>query len=101
MVLDAPPLARGSDFAQLNRLIPGAGLLKRSPGYYALRLSVVAAAYAGGLFAAVVLGDSWWQLAVAAFMGVVFAQSALVAHDLAHRQIFRSRRLSQAAGLVV
>jgi fatty acid desaturase len=101
MVLDAPPLARGSDFAQLNRLITGAGLLKRRPGYYALRLSVVAAAYAGGLFAAVALGDSWWQLAVAAFLGVVFAQSALVAHDLAHRQIFRSRRLSQAAGLVV
>ena len=28
----------------------------------------------------------------------MFAQLALVADDLAHRQIFRSRRLSQAAG---
>jgi len=37
---------------------------------------------------------------VAAFMAIVFAQSALVAHDLAHRQIFRTRRLSQGAGLV-
>ena len=100
MVLDAPPVARGSDFAQLNRLIAGAGLLDRRPGYYALRLSLVAAAYVGGWLAFAALGDSWWQLAVAAFMGLVFAQTALVAHDLAHRQIFRSRRLSQAAGLV-
>jgi fatty acid desaturase len=100
MVLDPPPVTRGSDFAQLNRLIAGAGLLKRRPGYYALRLGIVAAAYVGGWVALVVLGDSWWQLAVAAFMAIVFAQVALVAHDVAHRQVFRSRRASQAAGLI-
>ncbi len=101
MLLDAPPKPRGSDFAQLNRLIDGAGLLRRRPGYYAVRLGLVAAAYAGGLAAFFVLGDSWWQLLVAAFMGIVFAQSALVAHDVAHRQIFRSRRWSEPAGLFV
>jgi fatty acid desaturase len=100
MVLDAPPVERGSDFAQLSKRIAGAGLLRRRPGYYAVRLTLVAAAYVGGWVAFATLGDSWWQLAVAAFMGIVFAQLALVAHDLAHRQIFASRRLSQAAGLV-
>jgi fatty acid desaturase len=101
MLLDAPPKLRGSDFAHLNRLIDGAGLLRRRPGYYVARLALVAAAYVGGLTAFFLLGDSWWQLLVAAFMGIMFAQTALVAHDIAHRQIFRSRRLSQAAGLFV
>jgi fatty acid desaturase len=100
IVLDPPPLARGSDFAQLNRLIAGAGLLNRRPGYYAVRLGAVGTAYVAGWVAFAALGDSWWQLAVAGFMAVVFAQMALVAHDVAHRQIFHSRRLSQAVGLV-
>jgi fatty acid desaturase len=100
IVLDPPPLARGSDFAQLNRIIAGAGLLTRRPGYYAVRLGAVGAAYVGGCVAFAALGDSWWQLAAAGFMAIVFAQVALVAHDVAHRQIFRSRRLSQAVGLV-
>jgi fatty acid desaturase len=98
IVLDPPPLARGSDFAQLNRIIASAGLLTRRPGYYAVRLGAVGAAYVGGWVAFAALGDSWWQLAVAGFMAIVFAQVALVAHDVAHRQIFRSRRLSQAVG---
>ena len=32
--------------------------------------------------------------------GVVFAQVALVAHDLAHRQVFRTRRPSEIAGRI-
>ena len=34
----------------------------------------------------------------AAFLAVTFAQVALVAHDLAHRQVFRTKRPSQFAG---
>ena len=75
MVLEPPPPVRGSDFAQLNRLISAAGLLERRPGYYAVRLSLVGLAYIGGLVAFVLLGDSWWQLVTAAFMAIVFAQT--------------------------
>jgi fatty acid desaturase len=90
----------GSDFAELNRRINAAGLLDRRPGYYAVRLGLVAAAYVGGWTAFVVVGASWWTLAVAVLLAVVFAQVALVAHDLAHRQVFRTRRPSERAGLV-
>ncbi|WP_181871462.1 fatty acid desaturase [Sphaerisporangium album] len=90
--------ARGSDFARLSRRVTDAGLLDRRPGYYALRFGIVAALLAGGWAAFLALGDSWAQLLVAAFLAVVFAQVALVAHDLAHRQVSRSRRFSQAAG---
>ncbi|GAA2605998.1 delta fatty acid desaturase [Paractinoplanes durhamensis] len=89
-----------SDFAELGRRINAAGLLERRPGYYAVRLSVVAAALAGGWTAFFLIGSSWWTLAVAAFLAVVFAQVALVAHDLAHRQVFRTNTPSRRAGLI-
>ncbi|MGK5628915.1 fatty acid desaturase family protein [Streptomyces sp. URMC 123] len=90
--------ARGSDFARLARQVTEAGLMARRPGYYALRLTLVGAALAGGWGAFAALGDSWWQLAVAAFMALVFGQTALVTHDLAHRQVFRLRRPSEIGG---
>ncbi|WP_433259001.1 fatty acid desaturase family protein [Streptosporangium sp. CA-135522] len=91
---------RGSDFARLSRRITQAGLLERRPGYYVLRLGLVALAYVGGWAAFFAVGDSWYQLLVAVFLALVFAQVALVAHDLAHRQVLRSRRSSSVAGLV-
>ncbi|SDI41977.1 fatty acid desaturase family protein [Nonomuraea jiangxiensis] len=92
---------RGSDFARLSRRIAEEGLLDRRPGYYAVRIGLVAALFAGSwaLFAA--LGDSWWQIPVAVLLAVAFAQVTLLAHDLAHGQIARSRRTSRIAGLLV
>ncbi|MBA0052205.1 acyl-CoA desaturase [Streptomyces sp. AJS327] len=101
-VIEAPPhLARqGSDFARLAQRVSEAGLLRRRPGYYALRLTLVGLALVAGWTAFLTVGDSWWQLAVAVAMGLVFGQVALVAHDLAHRQVFRKRRASQLSGLI-
>jgi fatty acid desaturase len=88
----------GSDFARLNRMINDAGLLERRPAYYAVRLSVVGVAVVAGWTAFFLVGSSWWTLAVAAFLSVAFAQLALVAHDLAHRQVFRTKRPSEIFG---
>jgi hypothetical protein len=38
--------------------------------------------------------DSWWQLAVAAFLAVMFTQVGFLGHGAGHRQIFGSRRRS-------
>ncbi|GAA4591217.1 fatty acid desaturase [Actinoplanes octamycinicus] len=94
------PRTAGSDFAELNRRINVAGLMRRRPGYYVLRLTLVALALIGGWTAFVLVGASWWTLVVAAFLAVVFAQVALVAHDLAHRQVFRTNKPSSRAGLL-
>ncbi|MFD4952624.1 fatty acid desaturase family protein [Streptomyces sp. NPDC058451] len=88
----------GSDFARLSQRITEAGLLRRRPGYYTVRLGLVIGLLAGGWGAFVALGDTWWQLAVAAFMALMFGQVALVAHDLAHRQVFPKRRASAIWG---
>ncbi|MFE0473275.1 fatty acid desaturase family protein [Streptomyces sp. NPDC058947] len=93
-----PPQAPGSDFARLSKKIAAAGLLGRRPGYYTLRITVVTGLYAAGWAAVALIGDSWWTLAVAAFLAVVFGQVALLAHDAAHRQVFRRRRASEVSG---
>lgn len=101
--LPAPPTraaGRGSDFANLSRLIADAGLMKRRPGYYLTRIGLTAGCYLAGWAAFIAIGDSWWQLLTAAYLAVAFAQTALVAHDIAHRQVFRTRRASEIAGIV-
>ena len=90
--------AAGSDFAVLSRRITGEGLMQRRPVYYIVRLSVVALMLVGGWTAFFVLGSSWWQLVTAAFLAITFTQVGLVAHDLAHRQVFRTKRPSEFAG---
>ncbi|WP_393072079.1 fatty acid desaturase family protein [Streptomyces sp. LN704] len=97
-----PPCSEtsGSDFARLSKKIADTGLLGHRPGYYALRITTVAGLYVGGWAAFALVGDNWWTLAVAAFLAVVFGQVALVAHDVAHRQVFRRRRVSDVSGRI-
>src|SRR5260221_12927065 len=56
---------------------------------------------AGGWTAFVVMGDSWWQLAVAAFLAVAFTQIGFLGHDVGHRQVFSTRRASYMAGVLL
>ncbi len=92
---------RGSQYAQLSRRIRGAGLLDRRLRYYALTIAVTTALLAAGWTAFVAVGDSWWQLAVAAFLAVVFAQIGFLAHDAGHRQVFTSRQDNDLAGVLL
>ena len=91
----------GSEYAQLSRQIKEAGLLERRPGYYAWKISATAALLAAGWGAFVLVGNSWWQLAVAAFLAVIFTQIGFLGHDAGHRQISGSRRASYVLGLVL
>ncbi|KRF14161.1 fatty acid desaturase family protein [Nocardioides sp. Soil796] len=91
----------GSDFAELRRRIDDAGLLDRRPGYYAARFALLGTAVVVGWASFVAIGSTWWQLVTAVALAVVFAQLALLAHDIAHRQVFRTRRPSEIAGRLV
>jgi fatty acid desaturase len=93
--------ARRSDYAQLSKMVTAAGLLDRRPGYYAARIGGTVGLFGLAWWAFAALGDSWAQLGVAVALAVVFAQLALVAHDIAHRQVFRSGRRSEFAGRLV
>ena len=88
----------GSDFAALSRRITEAGLMRRRPGYYALRFTLVGALAAATATAFLVLGPTPWQLLVAVAAAFTYGQVALLAHDVAHRQVFRGRAASAAVG---
>src|SRR5579863_7359801 len=79
---------RGSEYAMLSRRVRQAGLLDRRPRYYAWKITLTALAFAAGWAAFAVLGNSWWQLGIAVFLAVVFAQVGFLGHDAGHRQVF-------------
>jgi fatty acid desaturase len=91
---------RGSDFAELMRLVRQSGLLQRRPVFYTVRITANLLMFTAGWTAFVLLGDTWWQLLTAAYLAVVFTQSGFIGHDAGHRQIFRTRRANHLVGLV-
>jgi fatty acid desaturase len=91
---------RGSDYAQLTRHIKQAGLLERRSRYYIWKITLTTAALAAGWAAFVLVGNSWWQLGVAAFLAVMFTQVGFLGHDAGHRQIFGSRRANYILGVL-
>jgi len=94
------PAARGSEYTLLTRQIRQAGLLATRPRYYAWKFGLTLAALAAGWSAFFLVGDSWWQLAVAGFLAVVFGQIGFLAHDAGHRQVFATRRSNYVLGLL-
>jgi fatty acid desaturase len=92
---------RGSQYAELSRRIKAAGLLDRRVRYYGVKIALTTAVLVAGWTVFVIVGDSWWQLAVAVFLAVVFAQIGFLAHDAGHRQVFASRRYNDLAGVLL
>jgi fatty acid desaturase len=95
---DTQVAARGSDFASLSRLVKAAGLMDRCRGYYLGKILLIVVLVATGAAVFVRLGDSWWQLAVAAYFAVLFTQIGFLGHDAGHRQVFASRRANDLLG---
>jgi len=91
---------RGSDYAELMRRVRRAGLLDRRPGYYLTKIVVTGLLMVAGWVVFALVGDSWWQLVVAAFLAFVFTQIGFIGHDAGHRQILGSRRANYILGLL-
>jgi fatty acid desaturase len=88
----------GGGYAELFREIRGAGLMDRRHGWYAALIGITALAFAGAVVAFVLLGDSWWQLGVAAVFAVLYAQIGFIGHDAGHGQILDGRRSNDVVG---
>ncbi len=95
------PAARGSEYAQLSRQIRQADLLDRRRWYYVWKITLTVVLLAAGWAAFAVLGNSWWQLAVAVFLAAMFTQVGFLGHDAGHRQILRSRHANYIVGLLL
>src|SRR6266545_1809431 len=92
---------RGSAYSELSRQIKQARLLDRRKGYYAGLIALTGALCAVGVVAFLLIGDSWWQLVVAAYFAVVSTQLGFLGHDAGHRQIFTSARANRRLGVVI
>jgi len=98
MTEQAEASTRSGDYAALLNEVRNAGLLRRRYRYYAWRVAANLMAFAGAWVAFAFLGDSWWQLGIAALLAVVFAQLAFIGHDAGHKQIFRTRKPNDLVG---
>ncbi|MGH3657092.1 MAG: fatty acid desaturase family protein [Micromonosporaceae bacterium] len=76
------------------------GLLERRMPSYIVRIAINLALLAAGWTAFVLVGDSWWQMITAGYLAVIFAQTGFLGHDAGHKQIFRSRRANDIAGML-
>jgi fatty acid desaturase len=96
-IVDTP---RGSDYSGLLRQVKAAGLLNRRRGYYITMMVINGGLLLAGWTAFAILGDSWWQLLVAAFLALVFGQLGFIGHDAGHRQIFTNARANYLVGIL-
>ena len=96
---DAQPVT--STYTSLARTVRDAGLLGRAHRYYAWTVAALTVALGGIVTGIVLLGDSWFQLLMAAALGLVLTQFAFIAHEAAHRQVLESGRRNDQLGRFV
>jgi fatty acid desaturase len=77
-------------YTELAKEVRGAGLLRRRYRFYWTQITVAVASFAAIWVGFALLGDSWFQLLLAAALGFVVTQFGYLGHDAAHRQIFDS-----------
>jgi fatty acid desaturase len=92
-------ITTGNDQDLLDQ-VRAAGLMEPRRGYYSAKIAGNLLLTAGCWAAVVLVGPSWWQLAVAVAMGFALLQCGFLGHDAGHRQITRSRRAADVLGLI-
>jgi fatty acid desaturase len=91
--------ARSSDFTELRRLVRAAGLLSPRPLAFARSATCVVGGFTACWLVFSLVGSSWWQLLVAAALGVFATHFGFLGHDAGHHQVFRGRG-AQVVGLL-
>lgn len=72
-----------------------------TPGYYTGQTALVGTLSVLALTVFFLVGDSWWQLALAGYFALLSTQLAVLGHDLGHTQIFRSSRTNHLLGVTL
>ncbi len=87
-----------TEYSALLRTVRDAGLLRRRTGFYYLIFSLITVALGGAITGFILLGNSWYQLLMAAALGIILTQYAFLAHEASHRQVFTSGKANDWAG---
>lgn len=94
-----PPITQA--YTKVSQTVRETGLLDRTPWFYITLGSVLALSFVGAGVAFVMLGDSWFQLIVAAVLGILFTQVAFLSHEAAHRTILTSGKANDRLSLII
>jgi fatty acid desaturase len=90
-----------STYAELSRHIQASGLLQRRYVYYWTKIIGLVAVFVAIWVVFALLGNSWYQLLVAAVLAIVLAQFGFLGHDAAHRQIFATHHWNEWTARVI
>lgn len=95
MTLAAQPVTAPNErfvslYTDLAKSVRDSGLLRRRYLYYWTQLGCAVTAFVAIWVGFALLGDSWFQLLLAAALGLVVTQFGFLGHDAAHRQMFLS-----------
>ncbi len=96
----ARPPAGADPFPELLRRVKAAGLMDPQPAYYTAKIAFNLLLLAAGWVALALVGNSWWVIAVGAYMAFAYTQTGFIGHDIGHRQVTRSRRGQDLLGLL-
>ncbi len=88
-------------YTDLAQMIRESGLLHRRYDYYWSRIVLAVSAFALVWVGVVLLGNSWFQLILAAVLGVIVTQFGFLGHDAAHQQMFRSPAWNEWAARIL
>jgi fatty acid desaturase len=91
---------RPSDFAPLVARIKEERLLDRRYVYYTRILGLNLLAFAAVAAAVLLVGESWWQMALAVAAAIVTSRSCFIGHDACHQQIAATRRANRIIALL-
>jgi fatty acid desaturase len=88
-------------FTELAATVRDTGLLRRSYTFYAIFGTALALALGGVITGMILLGDSWFQLLMAAALGIVLTQVAFLGHEASHRTVFVSGPANDRLGRIL
>lgn len=89
------------EYAELKRLIKQKGLLEQQPAYYTYKILFTMSLLGLSVIFLLAVHNFALQLLNAVYMAFACAQIAFIAHDLGHRQIFRTTRKTEISGFII
>lgn len=98
---DGRKAALPQHFAVVSAAVKAQDLLRRAHGFYLTVAIVLGVALIAAVGGSVLLGQSWFQLLIAAALGLIFTQIAFVAHEASHRQVLASGPANDRLGRVL
>ena len=98
-----------TNFNEVLTRVKAAGLMKKKPSFYIIRLVVISLIAStlwvgAGFIAWATSHSTWWIIAgfaLAALLGIMSAQYGFIAHEASHRQIFKNNKLNDWTGLIL